>query len=209
MTATQRLLLASRNPHKLVEVRAVLEPLGWQVLSVADQPKLAQLPDPTETGATFSENAQLKAEFYRPFWPDAILADDSGLEVAALNGFPGVASNRWFLGTAAQRNQALLTKLATLEATESVNRAAQFVTVLAWMAPQKTQVKFFKGIVSGRLLDEPHGQAGFGYDPLFVPAGYDQSFAELGLKEKNKLSHRAQALRALIEFLTHDQSETV
>lgn len=196
-----KVLFASRNQGKVAEVSALLQPLGWQVFSVVQVSELAALPDPIETGATFAANAELKARFYTPYWSDAILADDSGLEVLALNGFPGVQSNRWHAGTDSDRCQALLEKLKHENLMNPEQRAAQFVTTLCWLRSPGAKPEFFTGSVAGTLALEPRGTTGFGYDPLFVPEGFTETFAQLGIETKNTLSHRARALQALLTYL--------
>lgn len=197
----QKLLFASRNQGKVAEVAALLKPLGWDVVSVVEVPELSRLPDPVESGATFAENAELKARYYIPFWKEAILADDSGLEVQILNGFPGVHSNRWHAGTDQERCMALLEKLAAANAKTTEQRAARFVTTLCWLSDSQAEAQFFTGEVSGHLGLELKGVQGFGYDPLFIPAGFTESFGELGVEVKNTMSHRARALQALLAHL--------
>ena len=196
-----KVLFASRNQGKVAEVAALLKPLGWEVFSVVEVSALKSLPDPVENGETFAANAELKARFYTPYWSDAILADDSGLEVQALAGFPGVQSNRWHAGSDSDRCQALLSKLRHENLLTPEQRAAQFVTTLCWLSDTQATPEFFTGSVSGKLALEPRGTAGFGYDPVFVPNGFSETFAELGIETKNTMSHRARALQALLEFL--------
>lgn len=195
---SQKLLFASRNQGKVVEVAALLKPLGWDVVSVAEVPDLAQLPDPVESGTTFAENAELKARYYTPYWNDAILADDSGLEVQILAGFPGVHSNRWHAGSDTDRCVALLEKLKAAGAETVEQRTARFVTTLCWLSDSQAKSVFFTGEVRGHLAPEPKGTQGFGYDPLFIPDDFSESFAELGIEIKNTMSHRARALQALL-----------
>lgn len=198
---SHKVLFASRNQGKVAEVSALLKPLGWEVFSVVEVSALKSLPDPVESGQTFAANAELKARFYTPYWSDAILADDSGLEVLALHGFPGVQSNRWHAGSDSDRCQALLTKLRQENLISSQQRAARFVTTLCWLSDPHTAPKFFMGSVLGTLAPEPRGTTGFGYDPLFVPDGFIETFAQLGIETKNTMSHRARALQALLDFL--------
>jgi XTP/dITP diphosphohydrolase len=198
---SHKVLFASRNQGKVAEVAALLKPLGWEVFSVVEVPALVALPDPVESGETFAANAELKARFYTPYWSDAILADDSGLEVMALNGFPGVYSNRWSPGSDTDRCAALLEKLEQSSLMTPEQRTAQFVTTLCWINNPQALPEFFTGSVKGTLALHPKGTAGFGYDPLFVPDGFSETFAELGIETKNTMSHRARALQALLTHL--------
>lgn len=198
---SRKILFASRNQGKVTEVAALLKPLGWDVVSVVEVLALAQLADPIESGTTFAENAELKARYYTPYWKDAILADDSGLEVNILNGFPGVYSNRWHAGSDSDRCIALLEKLRQAGAVTPEQRAAQFVTTLCWLSGSEAQPEFFTGAVRGALAENPRGNQGFGYDPLFVPEGHAETFGELGIEVKNTMSHRARALQALLTQL--------
>src|SRR5690606_12761771 len=123
-------------------------------------------------------------------------ADDSGLTVDALHGKPGVHSNRWHPGTDEERNTALLTELKNEK-----NRSAMFVTVACFLRTPDATPVYFRGEIKGQISKEPSGSAGFGYDPIFIPEGYDKSFAELGMEIKNKLSHRARAYIKFKEYL--------
>ena len=225
------LILATRNKHKVGEIRAILEPTcRCLTLEDPDQPPVK------EDAVTFAGNASKKTVslanyvlssrtddyFFERTAPVFALADDSGLEVDALNGAPGVHSARFAaLDSAkggnspdADNNQKLL---GLLKDVPEEKRTARFRCVLA-LAPLvwshlksaspvcyadevELQVELFEGVCEGRILLEPQGAAGFGYDPLFVPTGYDLSFAELGEAEKNRLSHRAKALEKLKHYL--------
>jgi len=189
----QRLLLATRNAHKTREVREILG-ADW---IVDDLSVLPDLPEVEETGETFEANAKLKALAAAPHYDGWVLADDSGLEVDALGGAPGVRSAR-FAGDAAtmEENRALLgAKLSGEE-----NRAGRFRCVLA-LAKNGAIVGTFLGAVEGSIAGEENGEGGFGYDPLFVPEGETRTFAEMGPEEKHALSHRGRALRAAADFL--------
>ncbi|HEY8900490.1 MAG TPA: RdgB/HAM1 family non-canonical purine NTP pyrophosphatase [Chthoniobacterales bacterium] len=194
----QRLILATRNAHKTSEIAAMLA----DTFEVADLRDVPDAPEVEETGTTFSENAALKALAISRFTGGWALADDSGLEVDALDGAPGVYSAR-FAGpsaTDADNNALLLQKLATLAAAP---RTARFRCVLV-LARAGEFVAEFAGAVEGRLLDTLSGAGGFGYDPLFVPDGYDRSFGELPAATKNAISHRSRALAGFREWLaTH------
>ena len=189
----QRLLLATRNAHKTREVREILG-AAWMVEDLAALPGL---PEVEETGVTFEDNARLKALAASPHYGGWVLADDSGLEVDALGGEPGVRSAR-FAGDAAdmEENRALL-----LQRMQSVaDRAARFRCVLA-LARDGRVVHVFDGVVEGSITSSEQGAGGFGYDPLFVPSGGTATFAQMSAQEKHALSHRGRAMIALAEFL--------
>jgi XTP/dITP diphosphohydrolase len=185
------LLVSTRNAHKLAEIRAILGPQ----FPVSDLSILPGLGEVEETGATFEENATIKALAASEHFDGWVVADDSGLEVDALDGAPGVRSARYAGATAddAANNALLLRNLTRFSAAE---RAARFRCTMV-LVRQGRKYGAFSGSVEGRLLDSPRGTGGFGYDPLFVPAGYEATFAELGSEIKNQLSHRARAAEAL------------
>jgi XTP/dITP diphosphohydrolase len=187
------LLFASGNKHKIEEINAVLSPLGYQVKGLHD---LGIMEDIPETGATLDENAAIKAAYlYQKFGEDCF-ADDTGLEVEALNGAPGVYSARYAGApkSDAKNMEKLLGALQT-----ATNRKAQFRTVFCLIEGRKQS--FFEGKVSGSIASEPSGSAGFGYDPVFVPAGETRTFAQMSAANKNKISHRARAVAALMDYL--------
>jgi XTP/dITP diphosphohydrolase len=187
-----KLVLATRNPHKLEELRAIFHFTGIELCSALDFP---DLPDVVEDGDTLEANAIKKATelCVATGWP--ALADDSGLEVEALHGAPGVRSARWAgeKCTFADNNAKLLRELAGHS-----NRRARFRTVIALALPGRPP-RTVEGFIVGQITEALRGKGGFGYDPLFVPDGYSQSFAELSAEEKNRISHRAQALRAAVD----------
>ncbi|CAM3189462.1 RdgB/HAM1 family non-canonical purine NTP pyrophosphatase [Rhodothermus bifroesti] len=188
------LVLATRNPGKLAELKALLEAFPVVLHAASDFPGA---PEVMEDAATLEGNAVRKARALQEYTGLPALADDTGLEVEALGGQPGVHSAR-FAGPQATdaENRAHLLRL--LEGV--TNRRARFRTVLAF-APDAQTLHLFEGVCSGYILEAERGQGGFGYDPLFVPEGYTQTFAELSLEEKNQISHRGQALRAFARFL--------
>jgi XTP/dITP diphosphohydrolase len=195
-----RVLLASRNAKKLAELRRILT--GVQVLGLDD---VRQFPEEPETGATFEENAAAKAMQAARETGEISLADDSGLAVDALNGMPGVLSARWS-GTHGNdpANTALL--LAQLADVPRERRGAAFVCALALAVPGEA-VRVVRGEWRGRIVQEPRGRNGFGYDPVFVPVESDETgdgrtSAELSPAEKDELSHRGRALRAVLPELT-------
>ena len=184
-------LVSTRNAHKLVEIRQILGP-SFELLDLSSVPALGEV---EETGTTFEENAALKALAASAHFDGWVLADDSGLEVDALGGAPGVRSAR-FSGEGATdvTNRALLLeKLATVPADQ---RSARFRCVIA-LARGGEVLAHFSGAVEGVIIQSEQGAGGFGYDPLFVPEGFGETFAELGAETKNRLSHRGRALAAL------------
>jgi XTP/dITP diphosphohydrolase len=184
-------LVSTRNAHKLVEIRQILGP-SFELLDLSSVPALGEV---EETGTTFEENAALKALAASAHFDGWVLADDSGLEVDALGGAPGVYSAR-FSGEGATdvTNRALLLeKLATVPAHE---RSARFRCVIA-LARGGEVLAHFSGSVEGAIISSEKGEGGFGYDPLFVPEGFGETFAELGAETKNRLSHRGRALAGL------------
>jgi len=187
------ILLGTKNPHKIEEVRAILRPLGVAVaVAVA-------LPDVEETGATFRENAALKALAYAEYCGAPALADDSGLVVPSLGGEPGVRSARYAgKGAGDRANLALL--LRRLGEAGLREPAARFVCSVA-LAHRGELLLEVEGVVEGHLVHEPRGGGGFGYDPVFFHPGSGCTFAELPAERKNACSHRGEALRALARRL--------
>jgi XTP/dITP diphosphohydrolase len=191
------LLIATSNQGKMAELRSLLEPLSLRLRNLAEFREVAEV---AETGTSFTENAILKARGYAMQTELWTLADDSGLEVDALDGAPGVYSARYG-GEGlpdADRTQRLL---ETLSQTGSADRHARFVCVIAIADPRGEVSNVSTGICEGRIAFAPRGTNGFGYDPIFVPEGYEQSFGELTTKIKEKISHRACALAAARSFL--------
>ena len=185
------LLLATRNSHK---TREFAEILGNE-FEIRDLVAVTELPAVEETGETFEANAVLKAVETSRHFPGRVVADDSGLEVDALQGAPGVYSARY--AGAQATDQANVTKLlAELGQCGPGPFSARFRCVLA-LAEGGTLRQTFHGTVEGTIVSEPRGSAGFGYDPIFQPNGFEQTFAELSAGEKNRISHRARAIRLL------------
>ena len=192
----RELIVATRNQGKLLEIRAMLNGLVASVHSAFD---FAGFPDTVEDGATFEENALKKAREAAGFCGLPALADDSGLVVDVLEGRPGVYSAR-FAGEGAgdaANNAKLLGELAGIPPEE---KTAAFVCALAFVTPEGDE-HVFNGRVGGHILDTARGQGGFGYDPLFLVDGYGQTMAELGVDDKNRISHRGQAFRLFREYL--------
>lgn len=191
------ILIATRNPGKVREITRILEDSGWSFSSLQE---FEDVETPDEDGETYSNNAILKARFYAEATGMHALADDSGLEVEALAGAPGVYSARYAGEHAsdAERRALLLSELAKID---DKNRRARFVSVVAIASPDGTILNVSEGISEGIITSVPRGTGGFGYDPLFIPDGYDQTFAELAESVKNNISHRARALMKTREFL--------
>jgi XTP/dITP diphosphohydrolase len=191
-----KIYCATGNPGKLREFQ-----LAGKLLNIDIEPLagLKSIPAPEETGATFEDNARLKAAFYSRYAPVPLFADDSGLEVDALNGEPGVYSARYAGKSAGDiTNNALLLERMDAKA----NRAARFVCVIA-LAESGKVARVFRGEVAGEILREPRGPGGFGYDPLFYYPPLRCSFAEVDETMKFAVSHRGAALRAMLQYLTN------
>lgn len=189
-----RLVLASRNAHKVEELSHLLAGI-WDVEGVA-----TLAPDLTwdETGTTFRDNALLKAQVVRRVTSDYVLSDDSGLQVDVLDGAPGVYSSSYggTEGDAAASNAKLL---KVLNGVPDEKRSAQFVCCLCLLTPSG-EVHYFEGACPGRILTAPRGEGGFGYDPLFFVTEAKKGMAELTMPEKNSLSHRARAMQTFLQF---------
>ncbi len=190
------LILATHNEHKANEIKAILSPLGVNVLSLND---LNYYQEIEETGSTLEENARIKALTIAKQTDSWVLADDSGLEVEALQGAPGVYSAR-FAGEPADSTRNIDLLLKRLDGSE--NRLAQFRTVLV-LARNKEMMAQFEGIVKGLITKELSGSDGFGYDPVFQPLGFEQTFAEMPADMKNRVSHRAKALEQLVLWINN------
>ena len=188
-----QLIVATRNAHKTREIQQIL----GQDFAVSDLSAHPEIPETREHGKSFEENAMLKAIGASSHLPGLVVADDSGLEVDALGGAPGIFSARYAgrNATDQQNIDKLLKKLARVGARET-QRAARFRCVIA-LAREGALLGTFEGAVEGTIADAPRGQSGFGYDPVFVPRGFEATFAQLPAVVKNKISHRAKAIRAL------------
>jgi XTP/dITP diphosphohydrolase len=191
----RRLLVSTRNTHKIVEIREILGG-DFEVVDLSVLPEFGEV---EETGETFEENAALKALAASAHFDGWVIADDSGLEVDALGGSPGVWSARFSgAGATDASNKALL--LEKLGGVRGKDRAARFRCVIA-LARHDQLLATFSGAVEGVIINQEKGQGGFGYDPLFVPEGHCATFAELGPEVKNALSHRARALQGLKSWI--------
>jgi len=191
----RKLVFATNNAHKLEEVSEIVKDVV-DILSLKD---INCNEDIAETGNTLEENALIKTRFIKEKYGFDCFADDTGLEVEALDGAPGVYSARYAGdGHDAQANMLkLLETMANIE-----NRNARFRSVISLMLGEKEYL--FEGIINGKIITEKRGENGFGYDPIFVPDGYSETFAELGNEIKNKISHRALAVKQLCHFLNEN-----
>ena len=189
----KKLVFATNNAHKLEEIRAILGD-KVEILSLNDIDCHADIP---ETADTLQGNAALKAQYIYDNYGLDCFADDTGLEVEALNGAPGIYSAR-YAGGEGHDSEANMKKLLS-EMQDKDNRKARFRTVICLIEDGKEH--FFEGIVNGSIIRERKGGAGFGYDPVFMPDGYSETFAEMGNDEKNKISHRARTVQKLCEYL--------
>ena len=198
----RKLVFATNNANKINEVKALLEACGpevserYEVLSLRDIGCLEDIP---ENSSTFAGNALQKAEYVNVHYDVDCFADDSGLEVRALGMDPGVRSARYaqdegFDHNSEANNEKLLRKLKRVR-----DRSAQFRTVIVLLMDGK--MLEFEGVCRGLITTERSGSQGFGYDPIFRPSGYDITFAEMSMEEKNAISHRGKAVRALVEYL--------
>ncbi|MBD5219358.1 MAG: RdgB/HAM1 family non-canonical purine NTP pyrophosphatase [Bacteroidales bacterium] len=193
----KKIVFASNNSHKLAELRSILGH-RYEVLSLADINCHDDIP---ETADSFEGNALLKARWVKDRYGYDCFADDSGLEVYALGGAPGIYSARYSGATtdvAAANNAKLLRELSGAD-----DRRARFRTAIALLTSDAEPV-FFNGTVEGHILEAPRGRGGFGYDPLFVPEGWTRTFAEATGEEKNAISHRGRAVAALAEYLDNN-----
>ncbi|MGB3464567.1 MAG: non-canonical purine NTP diphosphatase [Cyclobacteriaceae bacterium] len=189
-----KVCFATNNSNKLSEIKDFLKDSSYEILSLSDIGCHADIP---ETSDTIEGNSLLKARYVFDRYNIACFADDTGLEVAAINGEPGVRSAR-FAGdqrSAEDNNRLLLEKLKNKQ-----DRSARFKTVITWISDK--EIKQFTGMVEGTIVDTYTGDKGFGYDPLFKPAGFDKTFAQMSMAEKNTISHRALATGKLIDYLT-------
>ena len=189
----QQLLFASSNLHKLDEIRLML-PEGCHLLGLHDTPLTEEIPEPFDS---FAANAIAKTSFVYNRTGLPCFADDSGLEIDALEGRPGVFSAR-YAGEHKSSEDNLRKVLHELE--DMPRRTARFIAVIAYQ-PNEKQSYLFEGKVEGTIGLTPSGTAGFGYDPIFIPSGFHQSFAELPAHIKNRISHRAKAMQKFIHFL--------
>lgn len=195
-----KIVFATNNSHKLSEIRQILG-YNIEVLSLSD---IGCHDDIPETAQTLEGNALQKAQYVYDHYHISCFADDTGLEVDALGGAPGIYSARY--AGEAHDSEANMSKLLA-ELGENNNRKARFRTVIALLLidGENTNTHLFEGMAPGTIIRERRGSEGFGYDPIFQPEGYDATFAQLGPDIKNKISHRAKAVEKLADFLLHQQ----
>jgi XTP/dITP diphosphohydrolase len=191
-----RLLLATRNPHKVAELRQLFAGTGWRLCALSD---LEGAPEVEEDGGTFLANARKKARVAAAFSKMWTLAEDAGLEVDALDGAPGVRSAR-YCGEGAHDSDKVRRVLDQIVAVPDERRTARFRCVMCLVDPAGTE-RVFEGTCEGRVAHHARGTAGFGYDPIFMPDGYSKTFGELGQTVKSQVSHRANAVRQVLEYL--------
>lgn len=193
MNYPEKIIIATKNKGKAEEFRAIFKDKGIDIETLADYP---DLPEVEETGKTFAENALLKAETIHQALGEMVLADDSGLSVDALNGEPGIYSAR-YAGPEKDDQKNYEKLLANLEAVPEEDRTAHFSCTLA-LVDDKREPLIIEGILKGRILEEPRGENGFGYDPVFYIPDLGKSSAELSADQKNKISHRGKAIEELL-----------
>lgn len=192
-----KILLATNNINKVKELKQMIEGMNIELITLKD---LNDFDNVEETGTTFSENAFLKADYFFQKYKLPTIADDSGLVVDALNGMPGVYSNRYSSeeGNYVLNNQKLLSELK-----DKANRKAYFTTTICYI---NKSINYFEGRVEGRITKKTYGDKGFGYDPLFIPDGYSETFAQMTDETKNRISHRYNAFIKLVNFLNLEKA---
>ena len=189
----RKIVFATHNNHKLEEIKDILG-AEYEVLGLTEINCFEEIP---ETGDTLEQNALLKAQYIKEKYGYDCFADDTGLEIPALNNEPGVYSARY--AGESKDSQANMEKVLT-ELKAKNDRRAQFRTIIAFLSGD--EVYQFEGKIEGHIIEKARGNTGFGYDPIFIPSGYDKTFAELGSEIKNRISHRSQAVNKLKAFLS-------
>ena len=193
-----KIILASNNPNKLIEFRAIFT--NHNIISLSDIGFNKDIP---ETGSTLEDNALIKVREIFKLTNAICISDDTGLEVEALNGAPGVFSAR-YAGEPSNAKENIKKLLNELKKKNTINRSAKFRTVIAYK--DSNQELLFEGIVEGSISLAPEGTSGFGYDPIFVPNDYKLTFAEMSIDIKNNISHRANAIKKLKEYFLNNNS---
>jgi len=192
MTENQKLVFASNNAHKVAEIRAAL-PQHFEILSLKD---IGCLEEIEETGLKLEDNAKIKADYVAQHYALNVFADDTGLEITALNAEPGVHSARY--AGEDRDNEKNIDKVLT-QLKDKTDRSARFRTVICLIFNEEKLL--FEGIVEGEIRTERSGNSGFGYDPIFQPNGYPITFAEMSMEEKNRISHRGIAFQKLVNHM--------
>lgn len=192
-----QILVGTKNAGKVRELENLLAEIPVELQSLDE---FENVIEPEETGASFADNAALKAVYYSEKTGLAALADDSGLEVSALNGAPGVYSAR-YAGKDSSSAEKIAKLLEELENSGNEDRSARFVCVIVLTNEAGEIIFQAEGICDGKIANEPRGENGFGYDPVFIPEGFDETFGELSNDVKSRLSHRARAITKIIRFL--------
>ncbi len=198
------LVIASHNEGKVREIRALLAPMSITVLSAG----ALKLPEPEETGATFEENAMIKSQSAQRLSGHSSLADDSGLCVAGLDGAPGIYSARWAGGRDFSTAFARIEQECEAKNIEASGQPAYFISVLS-LTDSEGYTKTFEGIVHGRLVFPARGTKGFGYDPIFVPEGHQETFAQMEPAAKYAISHRTRAFEKFMEYVRNGREGKV
>lgn len=193
----KKIILASNNPDKIKELKEILKNLDYKIISKSEA---GFSEDIEETGKTLEENASLKAKAIYEKAGECVISDDTGLFVEALKGELGVKTAR-YAGENCSYDDNVEKLLNNLKGEK--NRKAYFKTVLVFIGKDGKEI-YFEGKINGKIATEKKGDSGFGYDPIFIPEGYDESFAQLGLDTKNKISHRKLAMNKLLEFLKNN-----
>lgn len=188
-----KIIVASNNMHKIEEIKTTLKDFNIEVLSLKD---VNINVDPEENGKTFKENAFIKANEIAKFTNEIIVADDSGLEIEALDGFPGIYSSRFLENKSYEEKFVAINKM--LEGKN--NRKANYTCALCILNLEKEPI-YIEGKVFGTLLQEPQGEQGFGYDPIFYYEPYQCTFAQIDQQQKNKVSHRGEAIKQFVELI--------
>ncbi|MCK4721238.1 RdgB/HAM1 family non-canonical purine NTP pyrophosphatase [bacterium] len=191
-----KLLIATTNEGKVREIQKLTLDLGVAIVHLGD-PSLPDIPEAVEDGETFAENALKKAMHYGTLSGLPTVAEDAGLEIPSLDNWPGVHSAR----VANTDEERVALALGKMKEIEGENRIGRFVSFVAFYNPSDQTSEFFKGIVEGEILEEPRGENGFGYDPIFYYPELKKTFAELTSEEKNSVSHRGQSFRKFAEWL--------
>lgn len=196
------ILIATTNKGKLREITELIGDVPVEFIDLS-HPSLPHMPEASEDGDTFEENAILKARYYGNLTNIPIIAEDAGLQIPVLDGWPGVRSSR----VASTDEERVALVLGKMKGREGEDRLAMFVSVAVFFDPSDNNLETFLGVCQGSLIEEPRGHNGFGYDPIFYHPGYGRTMAEISTAEKNLVSHRGQSVRALARWLKGNYGE--